>query len=319
MIHERRTIKIMFEDFWRPAVLPYIKWNSLYKLLSKYYDLELSSNPDFLLYSCFGYEHLKYDCMRIFYAGENVRPNFKECDYAFSFDYPITERNYRLPLYRLYPGYQSILVPREPDKILGEDRKFCCFLASNPEGLERNKFFQLLSAYKKIDAGGKLFLNIDNPVPRGEEMEWIRQYKFCISFENSSYPGYTTEKIVNALAAGTIPIYWGNPLVERDFNTKSFINCHDFGSFEAVVERVIEVDKDTQMQRAILTEPILAGNQENDFCLEENIISKFERIFLSNKTHIPLAKKRFQRFSYPLRQTNRMLRRALNKGSIEGF
>ena len=303
----------MFEDFWRPPTLEYIHWNSLYKLLSKYYDLELSSDPDFLLYSCFGYEHLKYDCMRIFYAGENVRPNFKECDYAFSFDYPITERNYRLPLYRLYPGYQSILAPRESDKILGEDRKFCCFLASNPGGLERNKFFQLLSAYKKIDAGGKLFLNIDNPVPRGEEMEWIRRYKFCISFENSSYPGYTTEKIVNALAAGTIPIYWGNPLVDRDFNTKSFINCHDFGSFEAVVEWVIEVDQDTQMQRAILNEPILPGNKEQDFCIEENIISKFEQIFNLKKTFISTKRKKIQLLAYPINSGKRTLLRALRK------
>jgi len=75
-------------------------------MLSKYYELELTKDkPDFLLYSCFGYDYLKYNCIRIFYAGENVRPNFDECDYAFSFDYPITERNFRLPLYRLSSAY----------------------------------------------------------------------------------------------------------------------------------------------------------------------------------------------------------------------
>ena len=195
MMHERRTIKIMLEDFWRPAVMPYIKWNSLYKLLSKYYEIELSNNPDFLLYSSFGYEHLKYKCLRIFYTGENVRPNFEECDYAFSFDYPITERNYRLPIYRLYPSYQKLLEPRSSKEILGHDRKFCCFLASNSQGKVRNKFFELLSSYKKIDAGGKLFFNVEEPVPRGKEIEWMSQYKFCLAFENSSYPGYTTEKL----------------------------------------------------------------------------------------------------------------------------
>lgn len=312
-MNNRRTIKIMLEDFWRPAVMPYIKWNVLYKLLSKYYQLELSSDPDFLLYSCFGYEHLKYDCLRIFYAGENIRPDFRECDYAFSFDYPVTERNYRLPLYRLHPSYQSILEPRASEKILCEDRKFCCFLASNPQGSERNKFFQLLSAYKKVDAGGKLFLNIDNPVPRGDEINWMRQYRFCIAFENSSYPGYTTEKLTNALAAGTIPIYWGNPVVDRDFNTRSFINCHEFNNLEKVVDHVIELDQDPQLQRVILNEPILPGNQEQSFCNEENIISKFDQIFTSNKMHISTRRKSLQRLTYPIKQSRRKLLRAISQ------
>ena len=30
------------------------------------------------------------------------------------------------------------------------------------------------------------------------------------------------------MRANCIPIYWGNPLVDHDFNTKSFINYHDF-------------------------------------------------------------------------------------------
>lgn len=309
----KKTIKIIFEDFWRPPTLEYIKWNSLYKLLSKYYNLDLSKDPDFLLYSCFGSEHLKYDCVRIFYAGENVRPNFNECDYAFSFDYPITERNYRLPLYRLYSSYQNILEPRSSVKILTEERKFCCFLSSNPDGIERNKFYELLSDYKKVDAGGKVFFNIDKPVPRGDEMKWMSGYKFCIAFENSSYPGYTTEKLLNALAAGTVPIYWGNPLVERDFNTKAFINCHDFDNFESVVERVIEGDQNPDIYRAILEEPILPDNKERDFCVEENIISKFEQIFSSKKTWVPVAKKKVQRLTYPFKQTKRILLRALNK------
>lgn len=309
----KKRIKIMFEDFWRPPTLEYIHRNSLYKLLSKFYDLEISDHPDFLLYSCFGYQHLKYDCVRIFFAGENVRPNFNECDYSFSFDYPITERNFRLPLYRLYNSYQDILKPRVSEKILLEDRKFCCFLTSNPLGVERNQFFQLLSAYKKVDAGGKVFNNINELVPRGEEVQWMSGYKFCIAFENSSYPGYTTEKITNVLAAGTIPIYWGNPLVDRDFNTKSFINCHEFGNFEDAVERVIEVDQNPDLYRAMLQEHILPGNIENDYCVEDNIIARFEQIFTSKKHYISRPKKQFQRLLFPFKQSRRGLLRALNK------
>ena len=301
----------MFEDFWRPPTLEYIKRNALYKLLSRYYDLELSKKPDFLLYSSFGFEHLKYDCVRIFYAGENVRPNFKECDYAFSFDFPITERNYRLPLYRLYPAYQSILAPRNSEQIISKPRKFCCFLASNPQGQERNQFFSMLSEYKKVDAGGKVFFNTDQPVPRGKEIDWMSQYKFCIAFENSSYPGYTTEKLLNALAAGTIPIYWGNPIVERDFNPKAFINCHYFKDFQAVIDRVRNVDQDPNMYRTILEEPILLGNKESDFCVEGNIMARFEQIFSSRKIFVSAEKKKKQRLTYPLKKTSQTLLKIL--------
>ena len=37
-----------------------------------------------------------------------------------------------------------------------------------------------------------------------------------IAFENSSFPGYTTEKIFEPMLEGSIPIYWGNPRVDED-------------------------------------------------------------------------------------------------------
>lgn len=59
--------------------------NHIFKLINKYYDIEISNNPDILIYSVFGKDYLNYKCVRVFYTGENVEPNFDECDYAFSF------------------------------------------------------------------------------------------------------------------------------------------------------------------------------------------------------------------------------------------
>ena len=55
-------------------------------------------------------------------------------------------------------------------------------------------------------------------------MDFIKDYKFVISFENSSYPGYTTQKLIEPMLVNSSPIYWGNKSVGKDFNTKSFIN-----------------------------------------------------------------------------------------------
>ena len=275
----KREIKIFFEDFWFPSTEKAIKNCTLFRILSKRFNLRITQNPDFLIYADGRKNFLKYDCVRIFYTGENLRPNFNECDYAFSFDYPVTKRNYRLPLYKLYrdPFETVNNGNRDVNSILGEDRKFCNFLYSKKKATERIKFFQKLSQYKSVDSGGKVLNNLGYIVDN--KLEFLRKYKFTIAFENSSYPGYTTEKILHAFATDSIPIYWGNPLVERDFNPKSFINCHDYGSFEEVIDKIIEIDNNDDLYRQYLNEPAFTGNVENEYVNEENILNRFEEIF----------------------------------------
>ena len=78
--------------------------------------------------------------------------------------------------------------------------------------------------------------------------DFQKRHKFVIAFENTSTPGYTTEKIVHAFPAGAIPIYWGNPEIAKEFNEESFINCHkygltDKGELEAIAKIVEEVKR----------------------------------------------------------------------------
>ncbi len=283
-------IKINVECLWFPSREEEIKEFTLYKILSKKYALEITNNPDFLIYGESGKEFLKYNCVRIFYTGESRRPNFNECDYSFCFDYPVTERNYRLPLYKLYTDEFNIVKNenRDVDSIMQEERKFCNFLYSKKRAKVRIEFFHKLNQYKEIDSGGKVLNNLGYLV--GDKMEFLKNYKFTIAFENSSYPGYTTEKILHAFAADTIPIYWGNPLVERDFNTKSFINCHEYRSFDDVIKKVIEIDNNDELYRQYLSEPAFTNNVENEFVNEENILNRFEEIF-NNQDLVKVAKR----------------------------
>lgn len=279
-------IKINFVDFWHPDTPEAIKANPLYKLLSKRFDLELSDQPDFLIYAWTGVKHLQYNCVRIYYTGENFRPDFTTCDYAFSFDYPVTDKNYRLPLYKLYDEY-PLLFNRNNTELAKVSRKFCNFVYSNTKAQERIDFFNQLQNYKPVDSGGKSMNNIGYFV--GDKIDFLKQYKFTIAFENSSHPGYTTEKIMHAFIANTIPIYWGNPLAAKDFNPKAFINCHDYENFEAVINKVIEIDNNDELYCAYLLEPAFIDDIENEHVNEDNILTRFETIF-ANKT-IKLAVK----------------------------
>jgi len=274
-------VNIGFEDFWHAKTTKAIRENPIYQLLSKRFDLHLCRHPDFLVYSCFGRRFLKYDCTRIFYTGENVRPNFSQCDYAFSFDYPVTEKNFRLPLYKFYDQFDKV---KDRGKNLSDPTslQFCNFLYSNKKAPERIDFFKRLQKYKNIDSGGKVFNNMGGCVT--DKMAFLRGYKFTIAFENACCPGYTTEKILEALIANTIPIYWGNPLVSRDFNPDCFINCHDFNDFDAVIERVIEVDQDNDLYGQYISAPAFRKNVESEFANEDKILDRFELIFSGRKS-----------------------------------
>ena len=287
----RKQIRLNFKDFWHPDTPQAISANPFVILLSRRFELRLSTDPDFLIYSVHGEKFRKFDCTRIFFTGENVRPNFDECDYAFSFDFSTDERNFRLPNYHLfYRIMEEFVQPRDPARIFSEKNRFCNFIVSHKGVPERESFYQLLSRYKHIDSPGRVFNNMTGP-PRGEEwfrdkVEFMRPYKFSIVFENSSYPGYTTEKLLSAMAADTVGIYWGNPLVSRDFNSAAFINCHDYPDFNAVAEQVRALDKDDAAYKKMLAEPLLNDNRLNPNLTIDSVLDRFEAIF-SGFRHSP--------------------------------
>lgn len=268
-----KTLKINFSDFWRGFDKTD---NYFWHLLSKRYKLELSEQPDFLLYSAYGKAHRKYTCCRIFYTSENVRPNLWECDYAFSFDYNNAAKHYRLPLYVLYDDITKLVQPKNADEILKSKTKFCNFLFSNEGAKERIIFFNKLSKYKKVDSGGKVLNNLGYEVK--DKLSFINDYKFTIAFENSSYPGYTTEKIFHSMLMNSIPVYWGNPWVSLDFNTKSFVNVHDYKSFDDAIERIVEIDKSDALYTQYIQEPYFTENVLPHSLTEEAILARFEQI-----------------------------------------
>ena len=60
-------------------------------------------------------------------------------------------------------------------------------------------------------------------------------YRYSIIIENSKAENYFTEKLVDCLIVGTIPIYWGCPNVDKFFNTKGMIIVN---SLEEIAEAV---------------------------------------------------------------------------------
>lgn len=269
-----KKIKIDFSDFWGG----YNKTdNYFYNLLKDEFDIEISNNPDYLFYSVFGKNHLNYKCKKIFYTGENIQAD-PTCDYSFTFD-PRTDKNYRLPHYLLYDNYYDLVNKSVDESLL--NRKFCNFVVSNGNCSDRNNIFQKLYKYKKIDSGGRHYNNLGYLV--SDKRKFQSEYKFSITYENQAYrpghPWYITEKPFEAMIANSIPIYKGGNKINEDFNTKSFVNFHDFKSEDEMIEYIIYLDKNDDKYMEMLKTPWLENNIIPDNNKIENIKSFLYKIF----------------------------------------
>lgn len=297
----RPEIRIAFVDFWGTFDA---QDNYFTRLLEPHYKLVQTEEPDYIIYSCtydrdapgpgnpqggVRKKHLLHNCVRIFYTGENMRPEWSACDWALTFDYDPHPRHYRLPLWAMYTDPAALVKSAEQMATPPSERPdFCSFVVSNPLCKTRNRFFEKLSKYKKVNAGGKLFNNVGGPVP--DKHAFLSRHTFTIAFENNSQPGYTTEKLIEAMLAGTIPIYWGDPLVGRDFDTRSFLSAHDSSSLDDLVERVVAVDRDPGLQAELARHPWYRDNRLPACVDPVNVLAHFARIF--NTPILPVARRR---------------------------
>jgi hypothetical protein len=273
------TIRLQFAGFW-DGFDPHD--NFFTRLLGRRYRLVLCDDPDFVIFAYVGKrrrEHRRWNCVRIFYTGENIQPDWSACDWAFSFEDSPHPRHFRLPHWPFYVDPGALVKPLDydPAVILPQKSRFCAFVVSNPLCRTRNDFFRKLSRYKPVDSGGKLFNTLGYRV--GDKQAFLRDYKFTIAFENESHPGYTTEKIVEPMLVDSIPIYWGDPLVGRDFDTRSFLSAHDSRSLDDLVDRVVEVDRNPDLHRELLGRPWYRGNRVPACADAARILDQFARIF----------------------------------------
>lgn len=254
--------------------------------LSPNYEVKFSDDPD-IIFSWYpvcglkGTDYYKYNCKRCLWLLETEFPDFNTFDYVVS-----PYHNLKYYDRHLYIPYSIMSINNEqiefnynaalkkhnditPDLV---NRRFCSFTVSNDSDsdFERFKFYKMLSEYKTVDSGGRIYNNVGGQVKN--KLEFDSAHKFSIVFENI-IGSFLTEKLDAAFAGKTIPIYWGNPYVTEVYNSKAFINCHDYDSFEDVIKRVIELDKNDDEYLSMLKEPAFITNKSVKEYKEE--LSKF--------------------------------------------
>jgi len=274
-----KELKIDFSDFW-PG---FIKDNNyFFNLLSLKYNVTINDNPDVLFFSSYGDSYLNYKCSRIFYSAENEKADFSACDLALTFDHVYNDRHFRLPLYVLHidrannlSELTSELSKEKALEVWNSKKKFCCMVVSNGNAKERIHFFNDISSFRKVDSGGRFMNNVGGPVKN--KLEFIKDYKFVISYENSVYSGYTTEKILEPYFVNSIPVYWGNPEINKDFNPSTFINASNFNANAEVLDLMTRIENDSELAISYLCPPKIEDVSEKKYFNKDKVLSFIEK------------------------------------------
>ena len=278
-------MKVSFLDFWGGFDT---RNNFITHILSRIVDIEVVENPydsDIIVYTCFGNRHLEFTNRKpkIFFTGENIRPDYTQCNLAISFDVD-SEKNVRIPLWYHYIdwfgygtyGNPKYLIPTEDLYKQHDDFRelFCATVYSAPH-MNRAMMVTYLNTYKEVDCYGKIH---KYSLQDGEDVKlnMLKKYKFSICMENSIHKGYYTEKLLHAKVAGTVPIYYCDDNVNMDFNDKCFINLNG-KTYTEVVDIVKEIDNNNNLYNEIRNQPLF--NSTIDI---SNMINKLKIAFIRN-------------------------------------
>jgi len=138
--------------------------------------------------------------------------------------------------------------------------KFCAAVISNNASYSyfRLEFIKELNKYKQIDMGGYILNNIGGQVKN--KIEFLSSYKFSISMENSNGDGYISEKILESFISGTIPIYYGDYMIDEYINPKTYILIKGEKDIKNKIEYIKNIDNDDELYKSLLKENIFVYN-----------------------------------------------------------
>jgi hypothetical protein len=185
----------------------------------------------------------QYSPLRLFQTGENLRHDHVIADYAISHDLGVmSDRHFRFPYWmemvdwsheglhgNCNPRFGALLKFEQLEKPLGGqflERERRAILLSSHLREPRASCMQALQRSVAVDGFGPHFdKNIkDHHHSSFLKKDLLSTYAFNLCPENGLYPGYVTEKIPEAFAAGCLPITWVDESISVDFNPAAMIN-----------------------------------------------------------------------------------------------
>jgi hypothetical protein len=137
----------------------------------------------------------------------------------------------------LWQPYGGCWIPQKDCSIDKEKSKLISTILSGKMFLSGHRLrHKVFNEIKQIDFYG----NYVKPIQF--KIEALKDYKYHLCIENSQIPGYFTEKLIDCFATGTVPIYWGDPLIHEVFDTSGMIIVNSFNDILNVIDSLDKIE-----------------------------------------------------------------------------
>ncbi len=306
------TLRVCYRNFWPEFDPERMPQDHFFEFaLSRQFDvLRVDDRPDVVIYSVFGAPPRRDEFtgkpLLVAYSGEPVDAGGTP-DLRFGFD-PRPQPDYvRLPLWALYLIWDETGTPYRiadrPDlgqgsharggadvtlvagathplrtSIVGartgsmaRQVRFCNFTYRHAVQ-SRIDFFTRLSRYRRVDSTGSLLNNTGYRM--ASKVHELGAYRYTIAFENTIQPGYVTEKLLEPLAAGSVPIYLGARDACSDFNPDAFIHALDFDGPDHLIAHIRALDLDDARYQTMLSAPVFRTLPDYPAMVCDGIVSR---------------------------------------------
>lgn len=177
----------------------------------------------------------------------NCEPFVFQADFFDNFERVYTWNDDLIDNKKFFKFYYPYLTEMDKNIPSFDSKKFCCMIASHwvAHRLDAVRYFMdkegILDIYgRNLPPPYSLSQNYKGAIPGHhsgpEKFNTLKNYKFCLCFENSiGLKGYITEKIFACFSTGCVPVYWGAENINDYIPDDCYINMNQFRSYEEVL------------------------------------------------------------------------------------
>lgn len=167
----------------------------------------------------------------------------------------------------------------------------CCWINPQDHKLyNKTKDLSIIASSKNYSDGHILRQNVitefknsmdvygrgHNQIPY--KLDGLKDYRFSIVIENCKRDYWFTEKLIDCLVTGTIPIYWGCPSIGDFFDIRGFIIIDNIDDLKNVINNISE---ETYKEKLKYVEHNFIESKK--YILPDNLIYKKIKNFLNEK------------------------------------
>lgn len=248
-----KKIGISFYDFWSgfdPMTNPVFgKW------ISKNKDKIYLGGSDIVFFSVYGSSNFNVKSkLRVLFSAENFfhfsYPTFggapvlkqeanKAIDSVCNFSmlhFDFGSNNLRVPNYIMDHGYDTVKIALDRTPTKKTRDILYCYRINYP--FRNNIALHLMKKFK-IESPCNCLRNTNEIVIN--KVSFMKDFKLVLAIENCIENQYTTEKLYDCFLSKCVPLYFGNPVVEEDFNKDSivFMNELTFDQLEYEMNKLL--------------------------------------------------------------------------------